>query len=164
MGLTEHVVSELGELQAEGAELLLGLGAKSVAASGPEAGDRGTNAGVVLLGELVDVARIADLALGGRVYAVDLGGGELLELGHLELLAQGVDAGMLQKLITRLVDLGDAGVHLELALAGNLLGEVVASVEELEEAADGIEVVLAEVDGAGLESSVREHVRLRNRN
>lgn len=148
--LTEHVVSELRELQAQAAELLLGLGAKSMGAGGPEVGNGGTNAGVVLLGVLVDVAGVGDLALGGGVDAVNLGGGKLLEVGQLELLGEGVDAGVLEQLIARLIDLGDSGVLLELTLAGNLLREVVAGVEELEEAADGVEPVLAQVNGAGL--------------
>lgn len=119
-------------------------------AGSPEVGDGGTDGGVVLGGELVDVAGVGDLALGGRVDAVDLVGREVLEVGEAELLGDGVHARVLEKLLAREVDLGNRGVLLQRALAGNLLGEVIACVQELEEAAHGVDVFGGELDLAGL--------------
>lgn len=85
---TENIVSELGVLQAETAELGFGLGSQSVAAGRPEIGDRGADRRVVLVGVGVDVASIGDLALGCGVDAVNLAGGKALELLHAKLLSQ----------------------------------------------------------------------------
>ena len=104
--LTENVVAELGELETQRAKLLLGLGAQRVAAGGPEVGDRGTHGGVLLAGVLVDVAGVGDLALGGRVDAVDLAAGQTPKFVHAELLCEGVDAGVFEELYARLVDFG----------------------------------------------------------
>lgn len=126
--LTKHIVTELRELQAERTELVLGLGTQSVAARGPEVGDWRAHRGVVLAGVLVDVTRVCDLALGGRVDAVDLAAREALELVHAEPLGYRVNARVLEQLLARLVDGRQGGVRLEQALARQLLGEVVASV------------------------------------
>ena len=147
---TEHVVAELGELQADGAELVLGLGAKGVTARGPEVGNRSADRGVVLAGELVYVARVSNLALGRRVDAVDLARGEVLEMGQTELLGKSVDLGVLEKLIAARVDLGNRWVLLKRALARDLLREVVARVQKLEEASNGIDVLAGELNLAGL--------------
>lgn len=148
--LTKHVVTELRELQAERAELVFGLGAQGVAAGGPEVGDGRAHRRVLLAGVLVDVAGVRDLALGGRVDAVDLAARQALELVHAELLGYRVDARMLEQLLARLVDGRQGGVRLEQALAGQLLGEVVAGVEVLEEAADGVDLVAHELNLSGL--------------
>lgn len=116
-----------------------------MAAGGPEVGDGGADGGVVPAGVLVDVAGVGDLALGRRVDAVDLAAREAPQLVHAELLGQRVDARMLQQLLTCLVYGGYGGVLLQQSLARQLLREVVARVEEFEEAADGVELVGWEV-------------------
>lgn len=148
--LTENVVAELGVLQAEGLELGLGLGAKGVGAAGPEVRDGGADGGVGLGGVRVDVLGVRDLALGGGVDAVNLGAGEGAQGGHAELVGQRVHARVLEQLDAVLIDLGEGRVRLERARAGQLLGEVLARVQELEEAADGLDVLFGELDLAGL--------------
>jgi hypothetical protein len=51
-------------------------------------------------------------------------------------------------LVARLVDEGCGGVALEIAGPGDLAREVVAGVQEFEEAAYGVEVFVYEVDSA----------------
>jgi len=126
---TENIVSELGVLQAERAELLFGLGSESVAASGPEVGNRSANRSVVLAGVGVDVTGVGDFALGRGVDTVNLAGGKALELLHTKLFSQSVDSRVFQQLIARFVDRGQGRVGLEDTLAGQLLGEVVARVK-----------------------------------
>lgn len=116
----------------------------------PKVGHGRANGGVVLGGELVHVARVRNLALGRRVDAVDLGRSQVLEVGEAKLLGNRVDARVLEQLLARQVDLGDRRVLLERALAGNLFGEVVACIQKLEEAAHGVDVVVRELDLAGL--------------
>lgn len=77
-----------------------------MAAGGPEVGDGGADGGVVPVGVLVDVTSVLDLALSRRVDAVYLAAREGLQLVHPELLSEGVDARMLKKLVTGLVDGG----------------------------------------------------------
>lgn len=146
MELTENVVTELRKLQAQIAELLLGLGAQGVAAGGPEVGDGGADGGVVLAGVLVDVAGVRDLALGRRVDAVDLAAGQAAQLLHPELLGQGVHARVLQQLLARLVDRRDRRVLLQHALARQLFREVVAGVQKFEEAAHSVELFGYKID------------------
>lgn len=67
-----------------------------------------------------------------------------------ELVGKGVDLGVLEKLVAGHVHIRDRGVLLERALTGDLFGEVVASVEEFEEAADGVEVLAGQLDLPGL--------------
>ena len=81
---------------------------------------------------------------------MDLGGGEGAQVRDLELLGQGVDSRVLQELLAGLVDLWYGGVSLELSLAGDLLGEVVARVEIFKEAADCVYILGGELDLAGL--------------
>ena len=147
---TEHVVAELRELQAQVAELGLGLGTQGVAAGGPEVGHGRTNGRVLLGRVLVDVAGVGDLALGSRVDAMDLARGEVLEQCESKFLRQGVDLGVLEELLARHVDVGDRGVLLQRSLAGHFLGEIVAGVEEFEEAANGLEVFVGKLDLTGL--------------
>lgn len=120
-------------------------------AGGPEVGDWGADDGVVVVGVLVDVAGVCDLALCRRVDAVDLGRGQVPERGHLKLLGQRVDARVLEQLVARLVDIGERRVRLELPGAGHLAREVVARVQEFEETSDGIDVAAGQVDMAGLD-------------
>ena len=61
---------------------------------------------------------------------------------------------MLEELVSGVVDGGGARVVLEDALAGELLGEVLACVEELEEATYGLDVLVWEVYLAGLGRSL----------
>ena len=111
-----------------------------MAPRGPEVGDGRAHGGVGGRRVLVDVPGVGDLALGRRADAVDLARGQVLELVEAELLAEGVDARVLEQLVARVVDLGHGRVGLERALAGDLAREVLARVEELEEAADGVDV------------------------
>ena len=116
----------------------------------PEAGNGRANLLVILACVGVDVTGVSDLALGGGVDAVDLGAGEGLEGVDAELLRQGVDASVLEELVARVIDGGGSRVVFEDALARELLGEVLARVEELEEAAYGVDVLVGEVYLAGL--------------
>jgi hypothetical protein len=75
---------------------------------------------------------------------------QALELGKAKLLGQRVHLGVLEELVARHVDIGNRGMLLEGALARYLLGEVVACVEELEEAPDGVNVLAGKLDLAGL--------------
>ena len=111
---------------------------------GPEVGHRSTNGSVVLGGEGIYVSGVRDLALGRGVDTVNLRAGEVLQPGNLELLGERVDTGMLKELVSSFIHLRDAVVGLQLALAGDLLGEVVAGVEKFEEAANGIDIVASE--------------------
>ena len=119
---------------------------------GPEAGNGRPHLGVVGARVGVDVARVGDLALGGRIDAVDLGAGERAQGADAKLLAEGVDTRVLEELVARVVDGRRRGVVLEDALAGELLGEVLARIEEFEEDADGLDVLFEEFDGARLQS------------
>lgn len=101
---TENIVSELRVLQAQGLELRLGLGAQGVRARSPEACNGGANCSVVIACEGVDVASICDLALGGRVDAVDLRAREGLESSDTKLLGERVDTGMFEELVATVVD------------------------------------------------------------
>lgn len=65
-------------------------------ASSPEVGHGGANCRVVLVGVLVDVTGVGDLALGCRVDAVNLTACEALQFVYTELLSQGIDTRMLQ--------------------------------------------------------------------
>lgn len=142
----ENVVSELRVFQAQRLELGLRLGAEGVGSVRPEIGDRRADGCVGIGGVGIDIAGVGDLALGCGVDAVDLGGGEGAQVGDLELVGQGVDAGVLEELLAGLVDLGKRGVIFELSLARNLPGEVVAGVEVFEEAADCVDFLRGELD------------------
>jgi hypothetical protein len=149
--LTENIVPELRVLQAQSLELGLGLGAQRMRPRGPEAGDGRAHRRVVGARVGVDVAGVGDLALGRRVDAVDLGAREGAQGAHAEPVGEGVDARVLEELVARVVDGRRRRVVLEDALAGELLGEVLARVEEFEEAADGLDRLVCELDCAGLE-------------
>lgn len=133
------------------AELFLGLGTQCVAAGGPEVGDGCADRGVLARGELIHVAGVCNLAFGGRVDAMDFARRQILEEGHAELLGYCVYSRVLEELDARVVDLGERRVRLECPLAGAFLGEVLAGIEELEEAADGVDVLVTEVDLTGLD-------------
>lgn len=60
---TKDIVSELGELETQALELLLGLGAEGVASHGPEVGNGRADGGVSRRGELVYVSGVGNLAL-----------------------------------------------------------------------------------------------------
>lgn len=154
VALTEHVVTELGVLQAQRLELLLRLAPQCVRPCCPEARDRRADLLVLLLSVSIDVAGVGNLALGGRVDAVDLGAGEGLEVVDAELLRQGVDAGVLEELVAGVVDGRGSWIVFEDALTGELLGEVLSGVEEFEKAAYSIDVLVGKVDLAGLAWSV----------
>lgn len=134
------------KLQAHAAELVLSLGAQDVRSCSPEVGDRCANGGIVLLGVGVYVSGICDLAFGGRVDAVDLGGSERLEGGQVEGFSKNIDTGVLEELVSGLVDNRCGWIALEIAGAWEFAWEVVACVKELEEASDGIEVFVDEVN------------------
>ena len=95
---------------------------------------------IILIRMGIHVSRVRDLALGSRVHAVDLRGGKTLELWEVKGFGEGVDAGVLQELVSILVNGGHGRIAVEIAGAGQLAREVVACVEEFEEAADGVEV------------------------
>lgn len=136
--LTKNIVTELRKLQTHAPELLFRLGPKRVTARGPEVRDWCSDARIVLLGIGVHVSRVRKLALGRAVDAVDLGASQSLQGWEFKHLAERVDSSMLEQLITRLVDFRDTRILLEIARTDNPLGEVLASVEKLQEAAHGI--------------------------
>ena len=113
----------------------------------PEARDGLPNRDVLPLGVAIHVPRIRQLGHGGGSDEVDLGVGERLEGGHGELLGEGVDLGVLEKLVAGLVDGRGGRVGLQVA-RGELVGEVFARVEIFEEAGCRVQVVVLEVDGA----------------
>ncbi len=79
MVLTKNIVTKLGELQAQLLELIFDFCAQSMGSRSPEAGNRRAHLGVVLGGELVDVAGVGNLALSRRIDAVNLGACQPLE-------------------------------------------------------------------------------------
>jgi len=81
---------------------------------------------------------------------VDFAGGEGFEGGEGKGIAEGIDTGVLEQLVACLVNERRSGVALEIAGPGDLAGEVVACVEEFEEAAYGVEIFVYEVDSAFL--------------
>lgn len=81
---------------------------------------------------------------------MNLGDGERLERVDAELLGQRVYARVLEELVARVVDGRQTGVGLESALARELLGEVFARVQVLEETADGLSVLVRELNLAWL--------------
>ena len=147
---TENILTELGELQAQRLELGLGLGPQSVRPCRPEARNRRAHRRVVLGGVLVHVASIGNLAPGSRVDAVDLGARERLETVHTILLGECVYAGVLEQLVAHVIDTRGSRIGLEVARAGYLLGEVFARVQEFEEAADSLNVLIRKLDLTGL--------------
>ena len=128
-----------------------------MAAGGPEVGDRSAHRGVLLAGVLVDVAGVGDLALGGRVDAVDLAAGQAPKLVHAELLREGIDARVLEELLARLVHGRQGGIGLERALSRQLLRKVVAGVQVLEEASDGVVFLARELDLPRLCAETTKH-------
>jgi hypothetical protein len=84
---------------------------------------------------------------------VDLAGRQVLKLHQSELLREGVDLGVFEELVARVVDLGDGRVGLELARVGELAGEVFACVEKLEKAAYCVGVFVRELDLPGLSNT-----------
>lgn len=61
---------------------------------------------------------------------------------------------MLEQLNARVVDRWDGGIVFEASLARQLAGEIFLGIQEFEEAADGIDVFVWEVDLARLGISV----------
>lgn len=116
----------------------------------PKVCDRRADRGIGVVGVGIDVLRIGNLALGGGVDAVDFGAGEGAQVGEAVLVGEGVDAGVLEELLAALVHFRDGGVGFEDARAGYFFGEVFAGVEELEEAADGVDVFFVQLDLAWL--------------
>jgi len=112
----------------------------------------------------VDVSGVGDLALGGTVDAVDLGGCEGLEAGQVKCIRECVDAGVLEELVTGLVDFWESRVALEIAGAGKFAWEIIASVQELEEASDGVEVFVDQINSALLISGQLEPLLVRSPN
>jgi hypothetical protein len=70
----------------------------------PEARDGSADRSVVIASKSVDVASVCDLALGGRIDAVDLRAREGLESSDTKLLGEGVDTGVLEQLVATVVD------------------------------------------------------------
>jgi hypothetical protein len=92
----------------------------------------------------LDVARVFDFAAGGGLGEVDFLVGEGCEGGHAEALGECVDAGVAQEGHTFGVWDGDFGVGFEGGAAEG--GEVVAFVEEFEEAGGCGQVFIGEFD------------------
>jgi hypothetical protein len=112
----------------------------------PEVRHRSPNCSVVLVSVCVHIPGVCDFALGGRVYAVDLGGSQRLEGREAESFGQRVDSCVFEELVACLVNLWCIGVPLEVPCAWDFAGEVVAGVEELEEASNSVKVFVYEVN------------------
>ena len=158
----KHVETKLGEVEAHLAEGLFGLVPEHVASMGPEGRDGLADGRVVARSGGVDVSRVGDLALGGRVDTMDLRvrqrlqflvrdgqrqrsrrqhrrpRGALATYRQIEPSGQGVDASVHEQLLARVVDGWGVGVLLERSRAGELLGKVFTGVEVLQQAADRI--------------------------
>lgn len=119
-------------------------------ARSPEVGDGGADGHVVIGRELVDVTRVRDLALGRGIDAVDLARRQVLEVRQAISLCQRVHPRVLQELFARLIHLGDRGVEFKETLARQFPRKVVACVQELEKAADCIQVFFRKLDLTGL--------------
>lgn len=113
---------------------------------GPKVGYGCTDSRIVDRGIGVNVARILDLALDGGIDAVDFGRRERLQRGDAPFLSQGVDPCVFEQLDARVVDGWNSGIVFEASLARQLAREVFVSIQEFEEAADGIDVFVWEVD------------------
>lgn len=145
---TEHIVSKLRKLQTHLPKLILGLTPKRMTPRRPEVHHRRPNSDVILIRMGIHIPRIRDLALRRAVHAVDLRASERFQVGERERVGEGVDAGVLEELIACFIDGGRVGVALQIAGVGELAREVVACVEEFEEAAHGVQVFVYEVDAA----------------
>lgn len=138
----QHIVRELRELETHSTELWLCLVAQTERAGSPEGGDRFADRLVFGVGFLVDEAGVGELALCCGGSAVDFAVREGLEVGELEAVGEGVDAGVDEEAKAFVVGDGHAGVFLEggVARGGGLLGEVFACVEVLDGGAHGVDV------------------------
>lgn len=81
--------------------------------TGPKVCNRRADGGVGVVGVGIDILRIGNLAFGGGVDAVDFGAGEGAQVGQAVLVGEGVDAGVLEKLLAALVHFRDGGVGFE---------------------------------------------------
>ena len=164
----EHVEAEVGKIEAEGAELALGLVAQHVAALAPEGRDGPADGGVVARRARVHVARVRDLPLGRARHPVHLGVRQRLQLPEPQLLRQRVHARVPQQALARVVVGLAAGRRLAalglgaLARGRTFAGarprrhalqavadaprEVLARVQVLQERADGVLVLGRELD------------------
>jgi hypothetical protein len=95
---------------------------------GPEIRNRCPDCSIILVRVCVDVPGVCDLALGGRVHAVDLRRSEGLEGGQAERFGERVDSCVLEELVACLVDFGRVRVSLEISCARELAGKVVSSI------------------------------------
>ena len=147
---TQNIVTKLRELQTHHPKLLLRLRPERMTPRRPEIRHRRPDRRVVLLRVRINVPRVRDLALSRAVHTVDLRGRQALERRQRQHLAERVDARVLEELVACLVNAGDGRVDFELAAAGQPAWEVVACVEEFEEAADGLDVLVYQVDSGVL--------------
>lgn len=117
----------------------------------PEAGNRLSDGIILLWRSSIHVSGVCYLALGSGLDAVDLAVSQLLELRHAELISQDIDASVLEELVAGGVEIWSGWVVDEAVGVGDLLGEVLAGIEELEEASDGIDWLI-EVKSTSLKS------------
>lgn len=94
----------------------------------------------------IDISSICDFALGSGIDAVNFGRRERFEGWHIESFSKGVNTSMLQELISSLINIRGAGISFQVSRAGDLSGEIIASVEEFEKASDSVEVFVNEVN------------------
>lgn len=121
--------------------------AQQMATCSPVCGDGLANGIIVRRGVGVDIASVRQLAAGGTVDAVDLGVGESLQCWQAQLLGQCVDARVSEQFLACLI----GGSSLWFLRGGGglwLCNGVVASVFELQEASEGIDVFARELDAA----------------
>ena len=153
MRLTNDIERELRELQAHLSKLDLGLRSQYMTAMSPKAGHRLTNRLVLCATGSIYVSGVCNLALSRALDAVHLAVSQLLELVHTHLAGENVDTSVLEELLAGGVGVRESWIRDQLevlAAVWDLLWEVLVGVEVLEEAGDGVEWVVWELDDTGL--------------
>lgn len=140
----QHVETKLRELETHAPELCFRLVTQHMTARRPERSHGFPDALVCGFRVAVDVSCVFDFAAGGALGEVDFLVGEGCEGGDAEALGECVDAGVTEESNAVGVWDGYGGVGLEGGAAEG--GEVVAFVEEFEEAGCGGQVFVEELD------------------
>lgn len=78
--------------------------------------------------------------------------------GHAEAVGQSIHPRVSEQLLARVVDVRHERIRLQRARLVQLLGEVFARVEVLEQTSDGEDVVVGQVDALSLSESPRRSV------
>jgi hypothetical protein len=112
----------------------------------PEIRNRSSNRRIIFMRMRVHISRISNLSLRRRINTMNLATRKALQPRKVKRFRQGVDARMLEELITRLINSWGRGVALQVSGTCDFAGEIVACVEELEETSYGVEIFVYEVN------------------